>query len=360
MEYYIYISNDCNLGCSYCSVLFDTKKHGIPLTSSYTFEDLEKFINRTQKELNDDVADIYFFGGEPTMRYDIIEKLISTMNKPHDYAVNYIMHSNGLLLSQIPEGVLENLHLALVSINYEKIFKNNQITSYLDKICLAVRSLKKNKDIPVIGRFTISENTSLYTECSMMVNYFDYIYWQMDNCNFFNKPLQYVKQYKSDIERLFEYWTSFLKVGVFLNFVPFITAINRFLYDTEIPTQYYCGYGYSMIYIQTNGKCYACCDSVESETHLIGNIYTGITFPTINLSETKCCNCLYFRICGGRCGRMHKEFEDSHIREYCEMNIHMFSLIEKALPMIKDLILQFPEYEEKIKNPIFAYTEYTA
>ena len=360
MEYYIYISNDCNLGCSYCSVLFDTKKHSIPKEPTYTFDELEFFITKTQKELNDNVADIYFFGGEPTLRYNIIERLINSMDKLHDYKVNYILHTNGLLLLDAPVNIINNLYLALISVNYEKIFSNNHITTYIDKISLAVNSLKKNNNIIVIGRFTVSEETSLYTECCLMVNYFDFIYWQMDNCTSFNNPEHYMKQYTTDIERLFNYWLSFLKIGVFLNFVPFVTATCRYLYETEIPKQYYCGYGQSMIYVQTDGKCYACCDSVESNIHLIGNIHDGVSFPNVDLSKTICIECPYLKICGGRCGRMHKEFERNHINEYCEMNIKMFSLVERTLPIIKDLINQYPEYEDKIRNPIFAYTEYTA
>ena len=182
----------------------------------------------------------------------------------------------------------------------------------------------------------------------------------MENCPSFNNSDKYINQYKEDIERLFNYWLSFLRIGVFLNFVPFITAISRYLYEKEIPKQYYCGYGYSMIYIQTQGKCYACCDSVESNIHLIGDIHNGISFPIIDLTQTICGKCQYVKICGGRCGRMHKEFTPNHINEYCEINKTMYSLIETVLPEIKELIIKFPEYNQKINNPIFAYTEYTA
>jgi radical SAM protein with 4Fe4S-binding SPASM domain len=115
-----------------------------------------------------------------------------------------------------------------------------------------------------------------------------------------------------------------------------------------------------MIYVQTNGKCYACCDSVESEIHLIGDIQNGISFPVVDLSQTICGECQYIKVCGGRCGRMHKEFTSNHINEYCEMNKTLYLLIEKALPEIEEIIIKYPEYKRKITNPIFAYTEYTS
>ena len=87
MEYYVYITNDCNMKCTYCSVLFDTKKHGVPMQPQYSFAKLKHFITKTQEELNDNTADIYFFGGEPTVNYDIISDLIEAFNTPHTFKV---------------------------------------------------------------------------------------------------------------------------------------------------------------------------------------------------------------------------------------------------------------------------------
>ena len=53
MEYYIYITNDCNMNCAYCSVLFDTAKYCVPLNPQYSFEDLERFITKTQRDYKD-------------------------------------------------------------------------------------------------------------------------------------------------------------------------------------------------------------------------------------------------------------------------------------------------------------------
>lgn len=182
----------------------------------------------------------------------------------------------------------------------------------------------------------------------------------MDNYAKFHNPEQYIKQYKLDIERLFQYWLSFLRIGVFLNFVPFATAINKMLADCKRPTEFYCGYGKSMIYIQTNGKCFACCDDVQSDNHYIGNIYNGVVFPVTNLLENNICGqCKHLNVCGGRCGRMHKDFSYEHIKEYCHMNQHMFTILEKNLPEIITLIEKYPQYKNRISDPLFAYTEYT-
>lgn len=271
------------------------------------------------------------------------------------------MHTNGLRIPLAPRNIIERLKLTLLSINYEKIYnKNHILTDYFTSVISAVNQLKNRSNSIIIGRFTVSEKTSLYSACCLLVNHFDYIYWQMENCIQFNNGEQYIHHYKSDILQLFQYWLSFLRVGVFLNFVPFATAIYRFLYENKSPNEFYCGYGKSMIYVQTNGDCFACCDNVENKNHFIGNIYNGIKFPNIDLKKTQCNGCKYIRVCGGRCGRMHRDFSNKHISEYCQMNQYMFDLIEANLREIRVLIEKYPEYKQKLNNPIFAYTEYTA
>lgn len=158
MEYYIYISNECNLGCSYCSVLFDTKKYNVPMLPTYSFADLKHFVDRTQKQYNESIADIYFFGGEPTMRYDLIKELIDLFENTHDYSVNYIMHTNGIRIPLAPQKIISKLKVTLLSINYEEIFDNNKIIlPYYDIMIKSINYLRSNKRNYIIGRFTISE-----------------------------------------------------------------------------------------------------------------------------------------------------------------------------------------------------------
>lgn len=360
MEYYIYITNDCNMNCEYCSVLFDTKKHGIPMEPQYTFAELEYFITKNQQILNDDVADIYFFGGEPTVDYKKIEKLIEAFNKPHEYKINYIMHTNGLLIPKAPKHILEQISLTLLSFNYELIYKNGHITPYLSEMIKAIECIKDAKNTPIIGRITVSPNTSLFTECCLISCFVDYVYWQIDNCEFMKNFDSYQAQYKYDISLLFKYWIKHLENGIFLRFVPFMSVVRNIIAEPEMPSKFYCGYGNSMIYVQTNGKCYACCDNVATNSHYIGDIYTGIHFSNNDLNQTICKDCTYIKLCGGRCGRMHKDFTIKRINQYCDLNKYMFNLIQENIEQIQYIISENPSLYNKIMDPMIAYTEYTA
>ncbi len=360
MEYYVYITNDCNMNCTYCSVLFDTQKYGIPLSPQYSYNTLVNFICETQKKFNDPVADIYFFGGEPTVDYGEIEKLIRVLNTPHEYKINFIMHTNGLLIPEAPKFIINNIDLTLLSFNYELIFEDGQLTPYFGKMIKAIEHLKKQKDSLIIGRITVSLKTSLFTEACMISNFVDYVYWQIDNCERVEKFEKYKNQYEYNISLLFNYWMTCLEKGVFLRFVPFMSAVRNCLQNVPVPEKFYCGYGHSMIYIQTDGKCYACCDNVATKSHYIGDIYNGIQFPDINLKNTICNGCDYIKLCGGRCGRMHKDFSDKRITQYCELNKYMFDMIKNAIPKIEVIIKKHPDYYEKLMDPNISYTEYTA
>lgn len=348
------------MNCAYCSVLFDTKKHGVPMKPQYTFEELEHFVTETQHNLDDDVADIYFFGGEPTVDYNQIEKLIEAFSKTHMYKVNYIMHTNGLLIPEAPKKILEQISLTLLSFNYELIYKNGHITSYLGKMVNAIECIKAVKNTPIIGRITVSPNTSLFTECCLISNFVDYIYWQIDNCESMKDFASYQNQYKYDIMLLLKYWIKCLENGIFLRFVPFMSAVRNMIIPPEKPSRFYCGYGNSMIYVQTNGKCYACCDNVATNSHYIGDIYTGIHFSNNDLNNTICKNCSYIKLCGGRCGRMHKDFSVERIKQYCDLNQYMFNIIQDNIDTIKHAIFESPDFYNKIMDPMIAYTEYTA
>lgn len=348
------------MNCKYCSVLFDTQRYGVPMKPQYALNDLEYFITETQNKINDDIADVYFFGGEPTVDYEQIEKIIEAFDKPHNYRINYIMHTNGLLICEASRKIIEKISLTLLSFNYELMYKNGQITSYLTQMIKSIEYIKSIKNIPIIGRITVSPDTSLFTECCLISNFVDYVYWQIDNCKSMDDYVSYCSQYKNDITLLFKYWMNYLEKGIFIRFVPFISAVRNILEEPEKPSQFYCGYGNSMIYVQTNGKCYACCDNVATNSHYIGNIYSGIQFPDYSLNDVICRDCAYIKLCGGRCGRMHKDFSSERVQQYCELNKYMFNIIIENMDKIKNCISIYPDFYNKIMDPMISYTEYTA
>jgi len=207
---------------------------------------------------------------------------------------------------------------------------------------------------------TITERTSLYTLALQTQNFFDYVYWQIINTEAFLHFDDFYESYKFEIETTFNYWLNHLKEGKLIKLVPFMAAVKFLLYNDRNNNLFGCGYGHSMIYIQTNGDCFSCSDSVGTKKHFIGNIQTGIKFPDIKLENFRCKNCLYRQICKGRCGRMHIEFNKKQVARYCKLNKIIYDLILTNKDEIQNSISTYFYLEEQLKDKFLNFTEFTS
>ena len=114
-----------------------------------------------------------------------------------------------------------------------------------------------------------------------------------------------------------------------------------------------------MVYIQTDGTCYACSDSIERGIHKIGHIDIGVQMKKIRLDRFRCVSCPYRRLCMGRCGRMHIEFSERHIAEYCSLNQFMFDLFLTHKAELNLALKQNPAFKTELESSILEYTEFT-
>ena len=360
MEYFIYMTNDCNLNCRYCSVLLDCEKNNLPIKPTYNYENLMNFIKDTQRKNDDKEVSIYFFGGEPSLEYDSIETLICIAKKElYNFNLKFVLHTNGLRLDILPDKILNELSLIMFSVNYENIPHYKLYPSYFSTIVDNVLMTKRKKQIPIIARLTITEETSVFTELLQVSNFFDYVYWQIENCDTFNNATIFKNTYIYEIEKTFEYWIKYLGKGIMIKYIPFMAVLKFMLYHDRDDNEFSCGYSRGMVYIQTDGNCYACSDNVEGNIHHIGDVYSGITFPHYKLNKFKCKDCFYRAICMGRCGRMHIEFSNEHINDYCQMNQAMFNLFLRNREQIKQIIKQYPFLKAELEHWILEYTEFT-
>jgi len=359
MEYYIFATNECNLKCKYCSVLLKTLENNIPAEPVYSLEALNAFINETQNKLNDPHAELVFFGGEPTLNYTFIRDVIESQifHQETLFTYTYVLHTNGLELGNIPEDILNYLSAIMLSINYDKIPHNQLHEGYFRIVVDAIMSIRRRKQIPIIGRLTVTEETSLFSEIALLNGFFDAVYWQIESCYNFKNFDEFYKSYKYEITLVFDYWLKYLERGFLLNYIPFI-ASACFANERKIPNDFCCGYNRSILYVQTNGDCYTCAEDMTTKRNLVGSITSGFQFDNFGFTNTKCRGCNYIHMCKGRCGRMHREFTSVHIDEYCALNRIMFDLILDNLLEINTFVRKWG-LSITMDDPIFHYTEYT-
>lgn len=359
IEIFLFTSNNCNLGCSYCSVL-NNPSNKFPIVPQFTIDNLMEFILNLSKEFKKTNINIFFFGGEPTLNNKYIEEVIAKTQTLHGITFRYILHTNGLLLQTINNYILSKLDSIIVSINYEKIPKKNLEGSYFGRIIDNVKQIKERKDISIMARLTITEDVSLYHNVVQVLSFFDAIYWQIQNCESFNNFSKYYRNYKYELNLLWDYWSTYVEKGVILNLLPFIAPFTLKNGMPKTLGKYLCGYGDFMIYIQTNGECYSCAEEIlDSEYFNIGNIKSGISFKsnTTDFLTKKCNECQYYFYCNGRCGRMQERFSLKHIEEYCQLNKELFNLIELNFNWIKEN-QNFKNHIDKLDVQMIGMTEY--
>ena len=209
MEYFVYMTNDCNLMCEYCSVLLDCEKNKLPIKPTYTYENLIKFIKRTQEQTNDDEISIYFFGGEPSLEYDDIEALINIAKKQlSTYSLKFVLHTNGLRLDILPENILNDLKLLELE---GKIFydaRNNTYKTFPSNFFITkVTSVKDNEFYFKINtkEYNLPNKNSLKKKDTIILE-------KVHNRFKFIKAIQNIEQEKSnDYDRIVDLFDAYNK-----------------------------------------------------------------------------------------------------------------------------------------------------
>lgn len=247
----------------------------------------------------------------------------------------------------------------MFSINYEKFPKYHLADSYFQSIIDNSIGIKLKRNIPLIARLTVTEKTSVYSEIMQISHFFDLIYWQIENCfNFVNFD-KFYKSYTYEVKLLYKIWLDYFERGITLMFVPFLAVVKFLLFHDRSDNEFSCGYRKSMIYIQTDGSCYACSDNIEDGKHHIGTLQNGIQFNPVSLANIKCGKCTYRHLCMGRCGRMHFEFDKNHIDEYCRLNQFMFNLFIADRDRLQIAVERYPSVIKAFSEPMLEYTEFT-
>lgn len=324
---------------------------------AYSFEDLKAFLTNTQETYQSDVIDIIFFGGEPTLNYEFIRGFISYFGYHLDgNKINYLLHTNGILLDKADRDLLKNFKLLIVSINYEKIPKVGLQNSYFAKIMANVKHVRREYPSRIVARLTITENVSLYTNVMQVSSFFDYVHWQIQNCDHFNDYGLFADNYTYELGLLLEHWFMYFRRGFPINLVPFVGAVKLLLRERD--GNILCGVNSRCVYVETDGKCYSCPESVNDPAFSIGDVFSGIRFKPLDHRIPKCKFCPYFTSCYGRCGRMHAVYDPAHVDEYCKLNENLFKFFRSNQDEIVEVLNRYPECYDALNDANYEYTEY--
>ncbi len=331
MNYYVILTYRCNLRCRYCGGTREIE----PKDLSYSIDALKRFIEKD----NDPV--IAFYGGEPLLRIDLIEKIMDNIK------AKYILQTNGLLLNKIKDEYLKRFHTILVSIDgVEEVTDSHRGKGVYRKVLENVKIIRERGFYgDLIARMTISWDNDIYRDVIHLVDLklFDHVHWQLDFEMFWEEKEEikdFLEKYKEGVKNLVELWVRKMKKGTVLGLVPFIGVVNTLLKRNPKP-YLRCGSGTDFFAISTKGEIAVCPVITEYSFAKVGDIFSCSpeSIKRVYVGEP-CTSCYDYPVCGGRCLFLNivKDWLGKNYALICDTVHSLISNLRKVLPEIKKLI----------------------
>lgn len=293
----IYVTDYCNMKCSYCFNAMDKNTENYNKQPLYNIEEFRSFVheNYQGKEIG-----IRFFGGEPLINKDWIYVFVKEMEK-ENIKIHYDIFTNATLLDNEFLDFAEQYKIRFyVSINggVDK-YKGGY---YKEEIWKGIRSLRA-RDFHVITRMVWTPN-SQETLVDLVKQAVENevktvsvtLPWGMEfDYDCFSVQLEEFAEFylKNILDHNFRY------IGV----APFVSYISKWSLG-KIYNSSFCAAGKSMISVATDGTCYPCHCFTNIKEYCSGNIYEKVRplFPDMNadtLEPCKSCKIRYF--CKAKC-----------------------------------------------------------
>lgn len=341
MEYYINLTNKCNLRCSFCcsgKIVF--KNHQKELDDN-GINNILSYIRRDIHSRSKEINRIVFYGGEPFIVPHIIENIIKNTA---DLKAEYMLYTNGTLIDKMPPSILKSLDIILVSFDGDKNAQEKyRGKGTYQKVIGNLKKLSPKIKNKIIGRITVEEETDILKSVINVLKYVSVVHWQIVNKPKFKNDKRFIANYNKQVAKLWNYWLKNLENGKILKIIPFQAIVSSLLNKNQIRKSFRCGCGYFMQMIDMNGKIYDCPESIGFKNRIVGSIYkgnSGLRYEKHTDIWEECKKCPISVICLGRCKKNLKIYNQKHLREYCEMTKFLISIISNDANRIKSAMHQ--------------------
>ncbi|MCD6512766.1 MAG: TIGR04084 family radical SAM/SPASM domain-containing protein [Thermoplasmata archaeon] len=286
MLWIVIVTPKCNLKCKYCGGSIP----GMADEPTYKIEELADFISK------DKGAVVAFYGGEPTLRADIMKDMMD--NIP---AKKFVLQTNGFFIRRLGD-YIHKIDTVLLSIDgREEITDFYRGKGCYKAVMKALSYLRENGyDGEIIARMAVSYKTDIYEDVLHLLKFFPYVHWQLDVVWSNLWGLKEFKEwsersYKPGLKKLVKKWAENLEnpAGI----VPFLGIMTRLLHGNKRKTNLPCGAGQDAFAVTPEGKILACPIAYDFKWNILGNFEH---YGRIEIKEP-CKSCPYYEICGGRC-----------------------------------------------------------
>ena len=286
----------CNYRCKYC--FEGDRTHNKQVMSEETIEATAKFIADRYNELpNVKVVQIKWFGGEPLLHLDIIEKIYSELDK-YNIPTEYWMFSNGRLLTPAYAERLskyrQSNHKITITIDglpdTNAKVKDCSIND-LDIVLNNIKNVQAKLNIVLKINVSNSNKHEIMQIIELLNNIKLFIPVKLERTYGSDDSIEY-----NEIHKIINETEQYVKdrhynINILKNSEVRICEGNLKNHYTIAP----------------DGALYRCENTTNVEEYQCGSIFTGFKeteishyFTDFNLEE-KCINCKYLPMCYGSC-----------------------------------------------------------
>ena len=349
MDYYIYVTKNCNMSCKYCCENQEwSNVEGFKNIDGPNYEifELINFILKNRNLSEDKDVQILFYGGEPLLNQKWIKDFIK---KTENYDFGYTLFTNGTLLHQADSYILNKLDFLFVSTDgSQEINDKYRGEGNFSKVMTNLEIIRRKFNGSTVAMMTITPGNKINESVLNIIDKFDFIYWKLLSSDKLESTVQFRESYDKGLDILIKYWMDELKKGKINCIIPFLSIITTLL-DGVKHENFRCDCGDILVTVDTDGSCYSC-DELVCEEFRIGTLKSSIKQKKLP-HVLRCKKCDYRYICGGRCPKEDILFPEEVVNYHCELTKILISKLIKILPEIKELIKEGVIKREDLNYP---------
>jgi uncharacterized protein len=368
MYFHLILTDDCNLCCSYCraKAFLDLEERGgeraveidenIPINLEFDLETLYTFLGK------DPSPTLTFYGGEPLMRADLIERIVTEAPK----VPRFMMQTNGLLLDRLSPEITNRFTTILVSLDGRRELTDaNRGDGVYSQVMKNIRTIRANGyQGELIARMTVTESTDIVDAVHWLAENPDHpftsIHWQLD-ANFTRDFSQRCfanwaeGSYNPGIRTLVRDWVDHMESeGEVLRWYPFLDPMEDLLNGRT--SRLRCGSGHANYSIMTDGHIAPCPVMIGMKQYYVGHIRDAdpCRLDCIDVGG-ECQNCRIRSFCGGRClySNITRPWGVAERRLVCGTVENLHTALTGAMPRVQALLSSGVITAEEFKHEKF-------
>lgn len=317
----LHVSHDCNLRCKYCFASTGDYKEGRMLMSLGTGKKALDFL--IEKSGDRKFLEVDFFGGEPTLNFDVVKQLVEygrSREAEANKKFRFTITTNGILLTDdMIEFINKEMNNVVLSIDGRKevndrvrvrVDGSGSYDRILPNFKKVVESRGKDKDWYVRGTYT-KYNLDFSND---VMHLFEQGFDQISVEPVMADPSMPYAITQADLPRIFDEYEELMKKitevrnsGKFINFFHFMLDLDQG--PCAIKRLRGCGCGNEYVAIAPNGDIYPCHQFVGNEEYKMGSLNDGsfnddmkAEFAAAHVySKPECKKCWAKFYCSGGC-----------------------------------------------------------